>query len=143
MYVFPYFFLRLRGYRDFLIIIVISSYSWWSVLLMFLDINIWRCQIGIFNGKLIFTTTLKKSLVNFYSHLFNKKNFLLLILSILQLNATYTSGIYFLVTGSFSIDLLFLLSLHHFLVAKLLLRCGDVGILVLEANTVCQFVTIM
>ena len=93
---------------------------------MFLDINVWRCQIGIFNGKLIFTTTLKKSLVNFYSHLFYKSIFLLLILSILQLNATYTSGIYLLVIGFFSIDLLFLLSLQHFLVVKLLLRCGDV-----------------
>ena len=48
------------------------------------------------------------------------------ILSTLQIIATYTSSIYFLVTGSFSIDLFFLFIFQHFLVVKLLLRCGDV-----------------
>ena len=93
---------------------------------MFLDINVWRCQIGIFNGKLTFIRTLKKSLVNFYNHLFYKLVLFLLILSTLQIIATYTSSIYFLVTGSFSIDLFFLFIFQHFLVVKLLLRCGDV-----------------
>ena len=117
------FFLCLRVYRDFYIIIFISSNSCGFYLLMFLDINAWRCQIGMFAGNSKFITTNKKSLGNFNTYFSSKLFLFLLFLYTLQFKFTYTASIYFFVTRSLSVDIIFLIIFQKFLALKLLLRC--------------------
>ena len=95
-------------------------------LLMFLDINLWRCQIGLFTGNSKYIST-KNFFLSHYNTCLSIKLFLfLLILCTLQLKITYTCSIYFFVTGSSSIDLLFLFIFQHVITLKLLLRSGDI-----------------
>ena len=93
---------------------------------MSLDINVWRCRIGMFSCNSQVITTKKSFLSNNNFYISCALVLLLSILYSIQLKVTYTVSIYFLITGFWSIDILFLFFLQYFLVVKFLLRCGDV-----------------
>ena len=90
---------------------------------MSLDINVWRCRIGIFSGNNSKVIQKRSFLGSYNTNLFYK---LFLFLLILQLKVSFTGSIYLFFTWSLSKDLIILIFFQHFLAAMLLLRCGDI-----------------